>query len=111
MSTGPGLAAGKATSARLPGEKRKDEAMGMRIVTAAAAAMLVLGAPATAQMSNSGASSDHMSSGSMSSGSKKMSMADKKMMTKCKGMSHDMMMKDKSCAKMMKMHPDMMQGG
>ena len=41
----------------------------------------------------------------------KMSMAQKRMMTKCNAMSHDMMMKNKSCMKMMKMHPDMMKGG
>ena len=83
--------------------------MGMRIVTAATAAALLVTMPAMAQMSNGSMSSDQMSSGSMSSGSKmKMSMADKKMMAKCKGMSHDMMMKNKGCMKMMKMHPDMM---
>ena len=38
----------------------------------------------------------------------KMSMAQKKTMNKCNAMSHDMMMKNKSCMKMMKMHPDMM---
>ncbi len=41
----------------------------------------------------------------------KMSMADKKMMAKCNAMTHEMMMKNKSCMKMMKMHPDMMKGG
>lgn len=75
----------------------------MLIATAAAA--LAAGSPAVAQMQ-----SDSMSSGKMMSG-KKMSAADKKMMTKCQGMSHDMMMKNKGCMKMMKMHPDMMKGG
>ena len=52
-----------------------------------------------------------MSSGSMSTGAmSKMSKSDMKMMDKCKGMDHDMMMKNKTCAKMMKMHPDMMSG-
>ena len=38
----------------------------------------------------------------------KMSRADTKMMKSCHAMSHDMMMKNKGCMKMMKMHPDMM---
>lgn len=70
-----------------------------------AAAMLagVVGAPAYAQMA---------SGGMMSSDSgMKMSMKDKKMMTKCQGMSHGMMMKSSGCKKMMKMHPDMMKNG
>jgi hypothetical protein len=37
-----------------------------------------------------------------------MSTHDTMMMKKCQGMDHDMMMKNKSCKKMMKMHPDMM---
>lgn len=81
--------------------------MGMRIATIAAAAALLAAAPAFAQMS----SGDSMSSGSMKSGSMKMSAKDKKMMTKCQGMSNDMMMKNKSCMKMTKMHPGMMSNG
>jgi uncharacterized protein involved in copper resistance len=78
----------------------------IRMLCAAAALGLVAGAPAYAQMSN-----DSMSKGSMMSGDKmKMSASDKKKMTKCQGMDHDMMMKDKGCMKMMKMHPDMMKG-
>ena len=74
------------------------------LITAAA---LGLGAPAFAQMQ-----SGSMDKGAMSSGSDmKMSMADKKMMTKCQKMSHAMMMKNKGCMKMMKMHPDMMKSG
>ncbi|MDQ2765420.1 MAG: hypothetical protein M3Y22_18660 [Pseudomonadota bacterium] len=38
----------------------------------------------------------------------KMSKADTKKMASCHKMSHEMMMKNKGCAKMMKMHPDMM---
>ena len=74
-----------------------------------AAAMLAGAAPAFAQMSN-----DAMmkKDGMMSSGSHmKMSMKDKKMTAKCQGMSHDMMMKNAGCMKMMKMHPDMMKTG
>ena len=41
----------------------------------------------------------------------KMSVADKRMMAKCNAMTHDMMMKNKTCMKIMKMHPDMMKGG
>ena len=81
------------------------------ILIAIAAAAFAAGSPALAQMQN-----DSMSKGAMSSdegmmSGKKMSMADKKMMAKCNGMSHDMMMKNKGCMKMMKMHPDMMKGG
>ena len=72
--------------------------------------LVAAGTPALAQ-SNS-MSSDQMSSGQMSSGKMMhMSAADKRMMTKCQGMSHDVMMKNKGCMKMMKMHPGMMQGG
>jgi hypothetical protein len=39
-----------------------------------------------------------------------MSKHDTMMMQHCQGMSHDAMMKSHSCMKMMKMHPDMMQG-
>ncbi len=77
----------------------------MRILNllAASALSLALAAPALAQ--------DAMSSGAMSSGSSKpMSAMQMKKMTKCKAMSHDMMMKNSSCMKMMKMHPDMMSG-
>lgn len=75
-----------------------------------AAAMLAgaIGAPAIAQMSN-----DAMvkKDGMMSGSHMKMSMKDKKMMAKCNGMSHNMMMKNAGCMKMMKMHPDMMKTG
>lgn len=83
----------------------------MRIATIAAAAALLAAGPAFAQMSNNSMSSGSMKSGSMKSGSMKMSASDKKMMAKCQGMSHDMMMKDKGCMKMMKMHPGMMPNG
>ena len=78
----------------------------IKLICAAALFGTALGAPAYAQM-ESGMKKDGMMSGDHM----KMSMKNKKMMTKCQGMSHDMMMKNKSCMKMMKMHPDMMKGG
>ena len=70
-----------------------------------AAAMLagITSVPAYAQMANG----DAMSSGHMM----KMSASQKRMMAKCTKMSHEKMMKNNSCMKMMKMHPDMMKGG
>ena len=79
----------------------------VRILITAALAAFAAGTPALAQMQ-----SDSMKKGEMSSDKgMNMSAADKKMMAKCQGMSHDMMMKNKGCMKMMKMHPDMMKGG
>ncbi len=68
-----------------------------------AASAISLAAPAIAQ--------DAMSNGAMASGSA-MTMTPKetKKMTSCKAMSHDTMMKNAGCMKMMKMHPDMMSG-
>jgi hypothetical protein len=40
----------------------------------------------------------------------KMSAKHMKKMKSCQAMDHDMMMKNKGCMKMMKMHPDMMKG-
>jgi type IV secretory pathway TrbL component len=79
----------------------------IKLMCAAAMIAGALGAPAYAQMSND----SMMKKDGMMSSKMKMSASDKKMMTKCSGMSHDMMMKDKGCMKMMKMHPDMMKGG
>ena len=54
---------------------------------------------------------DAMASGQMKSGSMmKMSAADTRKMKACNAMSHDKMMKNPGCAKMMKAHPDMMKG-
>lgn len=75
----------------------------MKLMCAAALLAGVVAAPAFAQMEKGGM----MSSGS----SMKMSKMDQKKMTKCNAMSHDMMMKNAGCTKMMKMHPDMMKGG
>jgi hypothetical protein len=65
-------------------------------------------------MSGSGntSTSGSMSTGGMSSGdamsTSKMSKADMATMKRCQAMSHDVMMKDSKCMKMMKMHPEMM---
>jgi Spy/CpxP family protein refolding chaperone len=72
----------------------------MKLLCAAAMLAGTITAPAYAQMA-----ADHAMK------PMKMSMAQKKMMTKCKSMSHDMMMKSNGCMKMMKMHPDMMKTG
>jgi hypothetical protein len=53
------------------------------------------------------ASGDTGSSSMSSSGMTKSQMAT---MKKCQAMSSDMMMKNKKCASMAKMHPEMMQG-
>ena len=77
----------------------------MRILAlvAASALALSLAAPAFAQ--------DAMANGAMSSGpAMKMSAKDTKTMKKCNAMSHDMMMKNADCMKLMKTHPDMMGG-
>lgn len=80
----------------------------VKIVYAATMLAVTMGVSGHAQAQNDTMKKDGM----MSEDSKmKMSAADKKMMAKCKGMSHAMMMKNKGCMKMMKMHPDMMQGG
>ena len=80
-----------------------------KLMCAAAVLAGLIGTPAFAQVSN-----DAMmkKDGLMSSDSKmKISLKDKKMIARCNGMSHDMMMKNAGCMKMMKMHPDMMKGG
>lgn len=75
----------------------------MRILTLVAISAMSIAAatPALAQdaMMKGGMKSDKMM---------KMSAADTKKMKSCQAMSHDMMMKDAGCKKMMKMHPDMM---
>ena len=71
----------------------------IKLICAGAMLAGTMAAPAFAQMA-----SDHAMKPT------KMSMAQKRMMTKCNAMSHEMMMKNKSCVKMMKMHPDMMKG-
>ena len=80
----------------------------IKLMCAAAMIAGAIGAPAFAQMSNDSMKKDGMMS---SDPHMKMSMKNKKMMAKCNGMSHDMMMKNAGCMKMMKMHPDMMKDG
>ena len=72
----------------------------MKVVAIGLAAVMLSSGAAYAQ--------DSMSKDSMSKGGM-MSKKDSMMMKKCQGMDHDKMMKSKSCMKMMKMHPDMMQ--
>ena len=71
---------------------------------------MVASGPALAQDKSMGAmqgNSMGMPSGSMG----KMSKSQMATMKRCQAMSSDMMMKDKKCAAMAKMHPEMMQGG
>jgi hypothetical protein len=75
----------------------------MRILTllTVSALSLATAAPVMAQdamMKDNMASTAHMT------------MSQKHMMKKCNAMSHDMMMKNAGCMKMMKMHPEMMSG-
>lgn len=65
---------------------------------------LAAGAPAFAQ-------NGMMGSAGMHPGGMKMTKAQMASMNRCKKMSHHMMMKNRTCMKMMKMHPDMMHGG
>ena len=90
-------------------------------------AFAIAATPAIAQMQPSGtqtdpgASTGAMQSGSMQSGSMqngamgdsgmKMTAAQTRQMKKCQAMTSDMMAKNKTCAKMMKMHPEMMSSG
>ena len=75
----------------------------MRILTllTVSALSLAAAAPAIAQdamMKDNMAPTSHMT------------MSQKRTMKKCGAMSHDMMMKNAGCMKMMKMHPEMMNG-
>jgi hypothetical protein len=82
---------------------RRKKEPDMRIITllAISALSVTATAPAFAQ--------DAMMKDSMKSDSMmKMSKMDTKKMNHCNAMSHDMMMKNARCKKMMKMHPDMM---
>lgn len=68
------------------------------------ALVLATGTPAFAQNSM-------MGSGGMQPGGMKMTKSQMASMNRCKKMSHHMMMKNRTCMKMMKMHPEMMRGG
>ena len=78
----------------------------MRMISllAMSALSIATASPALAQdaMMKDGMKSDSMM---------KMSKADMKKMKSCNAMSHEMMMKNAGCKKMMKMHPDMMKQG
>lgn len=76
-----------------------------RVTAAALAAAMLVGVPALAQTTDGAMASKDKMMG------KKMSKSQMAMMNKCKGMAHEMMMKNRSCAKMMKMHPEMMSNG
>ena len=77
----------------------------MRMTTLIAMSVLSIGAAAPA-LAQDAMASDHMKSGAMM----KMSGADTRKMKSCGAMSHDMMMKNAGCMRMMKKHPDMMKG-
>jgi hypothetical protein len=79
----------------------------MRKMMMIALSALAFGAAVPAIAQDAMASHDQMASGSMKAG-KKMSAADTKKMDACSAMSHDAMMKDSKCAKMMKARPDTM---
>ena len=75
----------------------------IKLMCAAAVLTISVSVPAYAQMAKGGMMS--------SDKPMQMSMADKKKMASCQKMSHRMMMRNSGCAKMMKMHPDMMNSG
>lgn len=79
----------------------------IKLMCAAALIAGAMGTPAVAQMAKEGMMKKP---GMMSSSHMKMSSSNKRMMAKCSGMSHRMMMKNHGCMKMMKMHPNMMKG-
>ncbi len=68
------------------------------------ALVLATGTPAFAQ-------DGMMSAGGMQPASMKMTKSQMASMNRCKKMSHPMMTKNRTCMKMMKMHPDMMSEG
>ena len=72
-----------------------------KLIAAGVALALTVGTSASAQMSNGMMKADHM----------KMSKADMTRMKHCQKMTHKAMMKSRSCAAMMKSHPDMMKSG
>lgn len=75
----------------------KSAALGLAILTCGAGAATAQSDGAMAKSSM--AAPSHMSAHQMH------------MMKSCKSMSHDMMMKNKGCMKMMKAHPEMMSDG
>ena len=77
-----------------------------KLIAAGVALALTVGTSASAQMSNGMMKADHMGMDHM-----KMSTADMTRMKRCQKMTHKVMMKSRSCAAMMKSHPDMMKSG
>lgn len=64
--------------------------------------------PGIAQMQNGSMMAGHEKGMMSSSGDMKMTKSQMASMKRCNAMSHSMMMKNKKCVAMMKMHPDMM---
>lgn len=87
----------------------------IKMMTTALALATAGAAPVLAQDTMGAQSGSAMNSASMApSGSMApgtMSKSQMAAMKKCQAMSSDMMMKNKKCASMAKMHPEMMQGG
>ena len=81
-------------------ERNKEKFMRKTMMIALSAFAFSAAVPAVAQ--------DAMASHDQMKASKKMSAADMKKVKACNAMSHDAMMKDAGCAKVMKAHPDMM---
>ena len=75
-----------------------------KLILGSIALVLATGAPAFAQ-------NGMMASGGMHPSGMKMTKTQMASINRCKKMSHRMMMKSRTCMKMMKMHPDMMRGG
>jgi hypothetical protein len=82
----------------------KTAALGLAMLTLAGGAAFAQSGGA--MMKSDGA----MKTDSMAAKPMAMSAKDMKTMKSCNAMSHDMMMKNKTCMTMSKMHPDMMKG-
>jgi len=76
------------------------------LIAASVGLAFALGVPASAQTGNRMMGSDHMNMGAM-----KLSKADMARLKQCHKLSHKAMMKSRSCAAMMKAHPEMMKHG
>lgn len=83
----------------------------MRIFTLLAVSALSLAA-ATPALAQQGMAKDNMMKDGMhAQPAMRMSAADARQMRSCKAMSHTRMMHNARCARMMRMHPDMMSDG
>lgn len=84
----------------------------LKATTLSLAMLTLAGGAAFAAESGSMMKSDGaMHADSMAAAPMAMSAKDMKTMKACKAMSHDKMMKTKSCVTIAKMHPDAMKGG